>query len=402
MADFFQNGEIVTLHRLKERKIEIIEDEIYEASRKRPVTLILPSLYSELEGPALGNIVKKLSKVKYLNEIVITMGRTNREQFEYAKKFFEPLPKPWSIIWNDGERMKTIYNHLKKLGINPGPQGKGMQVWFAMGYILGKGDASVIGLHDCDILTFERQLLARLIYPMVHATQPFEFCKGYYARITEKLNGRVTRLFLTPLIRALKQIIGPNDYLDFMDSFRYALAGEFAMSTALAPRLRIPGDWGLEVGVLSEVYRNVVHTQVAQVDIANIYDHKHQKITWDDMTQGLLKMSTDIAKSLFKNLTSHGIIFTNESFITLKSTYLHIAKDFIDRYSIDAALNGLEHDRHEESQIVESYVQCIIKAGQELLEFPFESDYLVNWKRVIDADKNIYSMLIDAVKKDNA
>ncbi len=401
MADFFQNGAIVTLHRLKDRKIEDMENEIYEASRNRPVTLILPSLYSELEGPALGNIVKELSKVKYLKEIVITMGRTNKQQFEYAKKFFEPLPKPWNIIWNDGPRMKAIYKHLKNLGINPGPQGKGMQVWFAMGYILGKDDSDVIALHDCDIVTFDRQLLARLIYPMTHPTHPFEFCKGYYARVTDKLHGRVTRLFLTPLIRALKQVIGPNNYLEYMDSFRYALAGEFAMSIDLAQRIRIPDDWGLEVGVLSEVYRNVVLNRVAQVDIANVYEHKHQTIAWDDMTQGLLKMSTDIAKALFKNLASQGIMFTNESFITLKSTYLHLAKDFIDRYSMDAALNGLNHDRHLESQIVESYVQSIIKAGQELLEFPFESDFLVNWRRVMDADPHIYKMLINAIEKDN-
>ena len=57
-----------------------------------------------------------------------------------------------------------------------------------------------------------------------------------YARVTDKLHGRVTRLFLAPLIRALKIVIGPHRYLDFMDSFRYALAGEFAMSVDLAPR----------------------------------------------------------------------------------------------------------------------------------------------------------------------
>ncbi|GAB4178963.1 MAG: cell wall biogenesis glycosyltransferase [Calditrichia bacterium] len=401
MADFFQNGEIVTLHRLKERSIEDLEHELEEESPNQPITLILPSLYSELERPALANIVKQLKNVKFLNEIVITMARMNRQQFEYAKKFFADLPKPWTIIWNDGDRMKNIYHHLRSLNIDPGPDGKGKQVWMAIGYILARGNSHSVVLHDCDIITYDRELLARLSYPMVHRTHPFQFVKGYYARVTTTLHGRVTRLFLTPLIRALKNILGQNTYLDYLDSFRYALAGEFAMSLDLAQRIRFPSDWGLEIGVLSEVYRHAVLTQVAQVDIANTYEHKHQPVARDDMNTGLLKMSTDIAKTLFRTLAAQGIMFTNESFITLKSTYARIANEFIERYAMDAALNGLHYDRHIESQIIESFVQSIIHAGQELLEFPFESQYISSWNRVFDADPKFFKRLISAVEADN-
>jgi len=38
-------------------------------------------------------------------------------------------------------------------------------------------------------------MLARLVYPVVHPAIDFEFSKGYYARVSEKLYGRVTRLF---------------------------------------------------------------------------------------------------------------------------------------------------------------------------------------------------------------
>jgi glucosyl-3-phosphoglycerate synthase len=49
----------------------------------------------------------------------------------------------------------------------------------------------------------------------------YEFCKGYYARVANgKINGRVSRLLVTPLLRALKRIMGDNEYLEFMDSFR--------------------------------------------------------------------------------------------------------------------------------------------------------------------------------------
>ncbi len=401
MADFFQNGEIVTLHRLTDRSLEDFEAELKANAKQRKLALILPSLYSELEGPALPRIVEDLKNVQYVDQIIITMARMNKRQFEYAKKFFSVLPQEWKIIWNDGPRLQELYKHLESKGIEIGPMGKGSQTWMAFGYIIGQTRANVIALHDCDIQNYTRELLARLVYPMMHPTHPFEFCKGYYARLSEKLNGRVTRVFVTPLIRALKTILGHNEFLDFLDSFRYALAGEFALSTELAQRIRIPGDWGLEIGVLSEVHRNISLNRVAQVDIAKVYEHKHQSIYWNDTDKGLLKMATDIAKSLFRTLASQGVVFSNEFFVTLKSTYLRTARDFIARYAMDASLNGLNYDRHEEAKTAESFVQSIMRAGQELLEAPYETSLIPNWNRVIDAEPDIFDMLIDTIEQDN-
>jgi len=401
MSDFFQNGQIVTLHRLTDRSLEELESELIKNARKRQLALVLPSLYSELETPALPNIIEELKVVRYVNEIVITMFRMTAAQFKKAKEFFSVLPQHWRIIWNDGPRMRKLYNHLEKIGIDVGVQGKGSQTWMANGYIIATGASDVIALHDCDIRNYTRELLARLVYPMMHPTHPFEFCKGYYSRLSSRLHGRVTRLFVTPLIRALQKMLGKNDFLEFLDSFRYILAGEFAMSVDLAQRLRIPGDWGLEMGVLAEVHRNTVLHRVAQVDIAKLYEHKHQAIIWNDLDAGLLKMATDISKSLFRTLAAQGVVFTNEFFITLKSTYLRTARDFISRYAMDASLNGLSYDRHDEARAVESFVQSIIKAGQVLLENPFETTFIPNWNRVIDAEPRFFEMLLDAVEADN-
>ena len=117
--------------------------------------------------------------------------------------------------------------------------------------------AEAIAIHDCDILTYDRSLLARLIYPVANPNFQFEFCKGFYPRIaSNKMNGRVSRLLIKPLLMALEDIFGPNEYLNFMKSFRYPLAGEFSFRKNLIPELRIPSDWGLEVGILSEMQRN--------------------------------------------------------------------------------------------------------------------------------------------------
>eukprot|EP01036_Dinobryon_divergens_P019013 gene19013-25933_t len=77
MADFHQNGVVATLHNLRERSLERMEKELAVFSSSRPITLILPSLYSELEAPALEHIVSELSQAPYIAEIVIGLAQAD-------------------------------------------------------------------------------------------------------------------------------------------------------------------------------------------------------------------------------------------------------------------------------------------------------------------------------------
>jgi glucosyl-3-phosphoglycerate synthase len=286
-------------------------------------------------------------------------------------------------------------------GINVGDDGKGRSAWTAYGYILAREDSQVIALHDCDIVTYNRDLLARLCYPVAHPNIGFGFCKGYYSRVTDQMHGRVTRLFVTPLIRALKETLGSNQFLDYLNSFRYILAGEFSMDVDLARMIRIPGDWGLEVGVLAEIHRNCALRRICQVDLSDNYEHKHQSLTLENPNKGLLKMGTDIAKSIFRTMASMGYTLTNEFFVTLRSTYLRIAQDLIAQYEYDSEINGLTYDRHREGSSAEAFVRCIVSAGQQFLEQPFDIPHMPNWNRVISAVPNIFELLINAVEEDN-
>jgi glucosyl-3-phosphoglycerate synthase len=269
MADFYQNGIVTTLHNLSERPVEDLERELVEFSKRRPMALILPSLFSELEGIALPNIIDHIAKVPYLSQIVIGLDRANLEQYQHAIKFFGALPQNHRILWNEGPRLKALDAKLEALGLAPKELGKGRNVWYCMGYVLATGKAESVALHDCDILTYDRGLLARLIYPVANPLFNYEFCKGYYARVADgKINGRVSRLLVTPLIRALQKVLGHNEYLEYMDSFRYPLAGEFSFRRDVLNDIRIPSDWGLEIGVLSEMHRNYSHNRLCQADIA--------------------------------------------------------------------------------------------------------------------------------------
>lgn len=402
MADYSQNGVIGTLHNLRTKSTDAIEDELREYSADSPMSLVLPCLFSELEGPAMGPIVEQLCKATYLDEIIIGLDRADASQHAQARKFFEVLPQKHTILWNDGPRLQEVDVALSQNGIDAGELGKGRNVWYCFGYFLAVGKSKAVALHDCDILTYDRGIPARLLYPLVHPTFNYQFCKGYYYRAAHgKLNGRVVRLLVTPLIRALKQTLGRKEYLDYMGSFRYPLAGEFSMRSEVVPSLRIPSDWGLEIGTLSEMYRNCNTNRVCQVDIADAYDHKHQPLSSEDASKGLHRMANDICKALYRKLAIEGVVFSRGLFRTLKACYYRTALDMIEHYHNDAVMSGLNLDRHNEAATVELFAEVLVSAGEEFLNAASEQPFSPSWSRVTSAVPNIYEQLKDATAADN-
>jgi glucosyl-3-phosphoglycerate synthase len=401
MADFYQNGIVTTLHNLRARPVDALEKELEQFAKKRPLGLILPSLYSELEAPALGNIVKELQKVSYLNQVVVGLDRASQAEYQHALQFFERLPQHHRILWNDGPRLKALDAELEALDLAPKELGKGRNVWYCMGYVLASNRAEAVALHDCDIVTYERDLLAKLIYPVAHPMFNYEFCKGFYARVAEgKINGRVSRLLVTPLLRAAQKVLGNIEYLTFMDSFRYPLAGEFSFRRDVLTDLRIPSDWGLEIGVLSEMYRNYANNRLCQAEIADHYDHKHQDLSENDSQAGLSRMSIDISKALFRKLATQGVTLSPEIFRAIKASYYRIALDFVESYRNDAIMNGLTVDIHAEERAVELFADNIIQAGEVFLARPKERPFIPSWNRVISAVPDVLERLYEAVELD--
>ncbi len=401
MADLHQGSLVTTFHRLKHPNLKNLEADLKEFRKRRPIALVLPTLYSELERPALKNIIKILKKVPYLNEVIITMNRANRSQFNKARRFFDELSQDHIIIWNDGPNVKKLYQILHKNEFYVGMMGKGQQAWMAYGFILANNKSRIITLHDCDVITYDREFLARLCYPVGNASLGIEFAKGYYSRATGRLFGRVTRLFYTPLIRSLIKILGHLPYLEYLNDFRYPLAGEFSMTVDLARSIRIPGDWGLEIGVLGEIFRNTSINNICQVEICENYEHKHQPLSASDPKRGLTKMSIDITKSLFQTLASEGVVLSKAFFLSLMTTYLRTAQDTIKRYHGDAAINSLIFDRHQESVAVEAFIKAIRIASDRYLDDPLGHPLIPSWNRVTSAIPDFLDILIDAVDKDN-
>ena len=132
MSEFSQNGIISTLHDFGTRSTTEIEKDLLKFSKERKMELILPCLYSELEGNALPNIVEEISKTKYLDHIIVGLDKANENQAKKAWKFFKKLKAPFSLLWNDGPGLKKLDKELKKKDLAPSELGKGRNVWYCI------------------------------------------------------------------------------------------------------------------------------------------------------------------------------------------------------------------------------------------------------------------------------
>jgi glucosyl-3-phosphoglycerate synthase len=392
--------EITTLHELcldDKKLIKIVSD----AAAERPVSIIMPMLYKEIKNDALENIIKGLNKCKYLNEIVIPLAAKDEKEFRQVKRFFRELEIPKLIMWCNGPKVDKLLTELKGDGINLLKyRGKGRDVWLAMGIASIKSYA--IALHDADVLGYSHMMPTKLLYPIIESELDFKFNKGYYARVNLQrkiIYGRVYRLFLDPLLRSFidLMVLEPS-FVRFLRSFRYPISGEFALTSDLARDVDISGDWGLEIGIMAEMYRNVTQKRICQTDLG-FYDHKHQRLGGEE--KGLTKMTGDILKTLLRVLIEEDHIeISREYLISLRVLYQRHAQDSIRKYHADAHFNSLKYDRHLEETMVEKFSQQIMNAGIKYMRKPVGTR-IPDWLRTISARRKIREQLLKVVLEDN-
>jgi glucosyl-3-phosphoglycerate synthase len=391
---------ITTLHDFNVNK-KILYKTVSDCVIERPVSIVMPMLYREINSDALIGIKKGLNKCTYLKEVIIPLAAQNEKEFSHVKKFFSDLEVPHLIMWCIGPKIERLLIELQSEGIDLLQyQGKGRDVWLALGIAALRSYA--VALHDADILLYDDMIPTRLIYPIVEPELDYKFNKGYYARVnTEKgiMYGRVVRLFLNPLMESLlEKHERPLKFIRFLNSFRYPLSGEFALTSDLARDVDIPGNWGLEIGIMAEMYKNVIMKRICQTDLG-FYDHKHQKV--GNEVQGLVKMCGDILETLLRVLIEEdNVQVSNDYLRSMRVTYQRSAQDYIRKYHSDAHFNNLKYDRHIEEQMVERFSKQIVTAGQHYLNHPVGSR-IPDWLRTISARKKIREQLLDVVLIDN-
>ncbi|MFH1122837.1 MAG: glycosyl transferase [Pseudomonadota bacterium] len=420
MGEFHQEGSITTIHGFydlfdPEEYLTRLEKKLMEFSGHMDIGLLLPSLYGEIHvHKVIGNIIEQINQVNYLRSVVVALGGAKKKrEFLEARDYFYKLKKKdrdVKVIWVDGPRIQKIFKKLQDQKIPIGVPGKGQSVWITLGYLFGREVCDVIALHDCDIATYDRMLLGRLIAPTANPNNDFEFCKGYYARVSPtemEMKGRTTRLFVTPFVEALIEIMHHRrhhlleEFFRYHRSFRYPLAGEFSFLTRLGQAVNIAYDWGLEVSTLSEVHERLMPKKIAQIDLCRNYEHKHQGLSEKDPAGGLHRMVVDIAKFFLNYIRSHGMSIDDSFIDMLQRTYYNAALGFVKSYSDDAESNDLTYDRHQEELTV-WYFRDFIGTAWEQAGREKGGTQIPSWNRVIYSVPDIYADLMKAVEQDNA
>ena len=397
MSDFQQRGPITTLTRLGTWDLEERERELAFFARSTPLTLVIPCLASELERPALAGMVSELAQVPYLDTVVVALDRADEAEYRNALEYFARLRQRTVVLWTRAPAVLELLDEAERRGTSLAEAGKGRAVWTAIGHVIAEGRAKAIALHDADVVDYSRSLLAQLCFPILHPALDFDFAKGYYARYAATLNGRATRLLIRPLLQALGDIAGRHHFLSYLASFRYPLSGELAMDAELLRLVRIPGDWGLEVGLLFEVLRHRSARRICQVDVADRFEHKHQPLSPDDPTAGLHRMAVDIVKHLLRTLAAAGVVLNEGLLKGVRVAYQRYGEDAVaDSFAL-STFNSLPYERHTEEKTLETFSLALAEGFQQYQEDPLGTPAMPNWARVISAFPELGGRLVAAV-----
>jgi glucosyl-3-phosphoglycerate synthase len=367
-----------------------LEDVVTRHSKERPAALLIPALASEMDGPAWPTMLDELHGAPFLDEVILALGQATFNDLVRAKSDLERLSINSAVVWPESDNLSAVLDGVRS-SLDIGPSGKGRDVWIALGYILGRGGVYAVGLNDADVVTYTRELPIRLLAPLLHPDLSFDFSKGYYARVSgSSMAGRVTRLLVVPLVSVLvKQNFTPA--LRTIGAMRYALAGEFAMTTKLASAIPVPRDWGLEVGILSEVAGVVPFERICQADLCDNYEHKHQELHPQDTTRGLNRMAIEVTAALLREV--------DQAPENLASIYREQALTMIPKYRADALAGGLEYNEKKEREAVETFSMAVEKA----LELPGEAipEPLPAWNAIEKMVPGLKEAIVEAVERDN-
>lgn len=234
-----------------------------------------------------------------------------------------------------------------------GEHGKGRDVWLGLGVAARQAD--YVAVHDADATTYSRSHVPRLLAPL---GMGYGFVKGYYARVENgQLYGRLTRLFVAPLVRALEER-HDDPIVRYLSAFRYPLSGEFSLAADVATQIRIQRRWGLEIGLLGEAFAAVGSDRTAQVDLG-VHRHDHHPVEGD---YGLSGMAEQVGAALFRALDDHGV---DVDYASIEEAYRTAAAELVDQYAADAAFNGLTYDAGAEREQSRMYASGIHPPGPD-------------------------------------
>lgn len=308
--------------------------------------VVVPMTDREYAGLAPERVFSELERVQPAR--VVVPLRAPAERVPDFREWLDGFDLPLDILWCNAPAVDDL---LDDAGLG-GDAGKGRDVWLALGLA---ADEDFVVVHDADTKTYEARDVRKLVFPLADG---HDFAKGYYARVeNDQLYGRLFRLFYEPAIRALDDV-HDTTVVDYLGAFRYALAGECAMTSDLARQVRIQRRWGLEVGVLGEAFQHAGVPRSAQVDLGR-YEHDHRAVSGPT---GLTEMSNGVAAALFRAVEDAGVTVDYDA---VRDRFEAAADELVRAYGADAAFNDYQYDHEAEREQAATYADAITPPGDD-------------------------------------
>jgi len=250
-------------------------NELMELKRRQGVTisLALPALNEqETVGKVINMMKRELTqKVPLLDEILLVDSDSTDRTREIAKKAGIPVYIHQRLL----ERLEPRY-------------GKGEALWKSL--LVTRGD--IVVWVDTDIVNIHPRFVYGIIGPLLLNPQ-VQLVKGFYRRplrVGQKMQvgggGRVTELTARPLL---------NLFYPELSGVVQPLSGEYAGRRAALEQVSFFSGYGVETGLLIDIYEKFGLQAIAQVDLLERIHHNQH-------LEALSKMSFAIIQAVIRKL----------------------------------------------------------------------------------------------------
>jgi glucosyl-3-phosphoglycerate synthase len=323
MSDFFQSKSITTLQSLCINAQ--MESELIASDKK--IVVVVPCSIRHFRLGTLHQLIEQLQAITFLHSIVVVLSGPEAETEKNKNEPFQSLGYRHDLI--------TVL-----CASEPG-KGRALKVGFNYVYQQHHDNAVVVTL-DADLQSFNADFLLKLAYPV--AVFGGHFNTGYYVRYSNnKLDGRLTRLLVFPMLYAMSAQDPGNELLQWLLAFRYPLSGDVALSSQLLPKLVLADHWAYDVSLLNSVYRWQQKLDVYQTELSENYEHLHRSVEKDGEL-GLMEVSRDIVGYLLTAFTPDRS--------RLAADYHQLARQYCEKYRKLALFNGLTYSQEAEDDLI--------------------------------------------------
>lgn len=234
------------------------------------ISLVIPALN---EDATIGDIVASarselMDRVPLLDEILVMDGGSSDTTRDQAT------------------RAGATVLDLRKIGPRDVPPGKGTALWKSL--LVAKGD--IVVCIDADITNFGPHFVSGLVAPMF-ADPQVSFVKAYYDRpivadgaTLDGAGGRVTEILVRPFL---------STFYPELARLLQPLAGEYGFRRRIIEDIPFYSGYGVEIGLILEMYRRFGVERFAQVDMGVRYHRNRSLAALSKMSFGILRVLLD-------------------------------------------------------------------------------------------------------------